>query len=85
MRAVHRFKSGAWFSTWLFRIHLNVCYDALRKRRRAPTDQLAIDPADRAATADPHLAALQDKKKTLEALLPEHGLVDIDYQGGVHE
>ena len=65
-RAVHRFKSGARFSTWLFRIHLNVCYDALRKRRRAPTDQLEIDPADRAPACDPHLGTEIDR--AIEAL-----------------
>ena len=45
-RGIRRFRAGARFSTYLFRIHLNVCYDALRKRRRRPTDQLDCDPAD---------------------------------------
>jgi len=31
--AVGRFRSGARFTTWLYRIALNCCYDALRRRR----------------------------------------------------
>lgn len=60
-RGIHRFKSGARFSTWLFRIHLNVCYDALRKRRRRPADQLEIEPSDSAIAADPFLGAEIDR------------------------
>ncbi len=36
--AVWRFRSGARFTTWLYRIALNCCYDALRRRRSHPEE-----------------------------------------------
>jgi RNA polymerase sigma-70 factor, ECF subfamily len=37
-RGVRDFKGGAAVSTWAFRILLNTCYDAMRRRRRHPED-----------------------------------------------
>jgi RNA polymerase sigma-70 factor (ECF subfamily) len=58
---VHRgaaaFRGGARFSTWVYRILLNSCYDQIRRRKRKPEIELAPDgtPAARnlpAAAAD---------------------------------
>lgn len=67
-RGIHRFRAGARFSTWLFRVHMNVCYDALRRRRRRPTEPLECDPADPAPAVDPRLGEEIDRAI---AALPE--------------
>jgi len=41
--AVGRFRSGARFTTWLYRIALNCCYDALRRRRSHPEEPAVQD------------------------------------------
>ena len=49
-RALGRFRRGATFSTWLYRIVVNECQDARRLRLRQPAASLAIgeaDPAER--------------------------------------
>ena len=38
-RAIHGFKGQAKFSSWLYRIALNLCRDWIRKQRRAPVMQ----------------------------------------------
>src|SRR5688500_9560143 len=54
-RALSGFKGDAKFSSWLYRIALNLCRDWMRKQRRAPTVQLAegVDPADVASEQGP--------------------------------
>ncbi len=42
-RGVRDFKGGAAVSTWAFRILLNTCYDAMRRRRRHPEDAASGD------------------------------------------
>ena len=39
-RGIHRYHFGAPFSTYLFRILINVCYDMLRKSKRAGEESL---------------------------------------------
>ncbi|CAN5350495.1 MAG: RNA polymerase sigma factor [Acidimicrobiia bacterium] len=39
-RKADRYKAEAAFSTWLYRVTVNVCYDHLRRQQRRPTDQL---------------------------------------------
>ena len=66
---VHRgaaaFRGGARFSTWVYRILLNSCYDQMRRRKRKPEMELAPDgtPAARdlpAAADHPLRLELED-------------------------
>jgi RNA polymerase sigma-70 factor (ECF subfamily) len=47
-RKADRFKAEAAFSTWLYRVTMNTCYDLLRKAKRRRTEPLpeAKDPID---------------------------------------
>jgi RNA polymerase sigma-70 factor (ECF subfamily) len=42
LRKLDRYDSRAAFTTWLYRVASNVCYDLLRRRRRQPL--LSTDP-----------------------------------------
>jgi len=80
-RALPGFKGQAKFSSWLYRIALNLCRDWIRRQRRAPTVQLAegADPAEVAAEQGPtesieDLVARRELSAVVEeamALLPE--------------
>jgi RNA polymerase sigma-70 factor (ECF subfamily) len=50
-RALPGFKGQAKFSSWLYRITLNLCRDWIRRHRRAPVSQMpeGVDPLDLAA------------------------------------
>src|SRR5213082_929882 len=54
-RALPGFKGDAKFSSWLYRIALNLCRDWIRKERRAPVMQMpeGIDPGELAAERGP--------------------------------
>ena len=54
-RALPGFKGQAKFSSWLYRITLNLCRDWIRKQRRAPVQQMpeGIDPVEMAGEAGP--------------------------------
>jgi RNA polymerase sigma-70 factor (ECF subfamily) len=68
-RAARTFQGSAALSTWAFRILLNTCYDALRRRRRRPEDlPSAALEAKPAACAD-HALRLSLEKAVGE--LPE--------------
>jgi len=66
-RAASGFTGEAAFSTWLYRILINTCYDALRRRRRRPEESPIEDQSRErsAATVD------EAKKMTLRKLLAE--------------
>lgn len=49
-RGAARFRGGSSFSTWIYRILVNTCYDLLRKSRRRSESPL---PAEVAFTAEP--------------------------------
>jgi RNA polymerase sigma-70 factor, ECF subfamily len=54
-RALPGFKGQAKFSSWLYRIALNLCRDWMRKQRRAPVQQIpeGIDPVEMAGETGP--------------------------------
>jgi RNA polymerase sigma-70 factor (ECF subfamily) len=54
-RAINGFKGQAKFSSWLYRIALNLCRDWIRRQRRTPTVQVPedVDIADLAAERGP--------------------------------
>lgn len=80
-RALPRFRGQAKFSSWLYRITLNLCRDWMRKQRRAPVVQPPedVDLFDMAAAAEPSesiedLVARRDLSRLVElamAKLPE--------------
>ena len=53
-RKVDRFSGHSAFSTWLYRVAVNTCYDQARRRGRRPTEPLPQEggpPDERTATA----------------------------------
>lgn len=54
-RALNGFKGEAKFSSWLYRIALNLCRDWMRRQRRAPTVQMPedVDVAELVAAQGP--------------------------------
>lgn len=47
-RKADRYKEQAAFSTWLYRVSINTCYDHLRRRQRKRTETIPehLDPSD---------------------------------------
>ena len=80
-RALPAFKGQAKFSSWLYRIALNLCRDWIRKQRRAPVVQPpdGVEITDLAAACEPvesveDLVIRRDLSAAVEeamALLPE--------------
>jgi RNA polymerase sigma-70 factor (ECF subfamily) len=80
-RALPGFRGQAKFSSWLYRITLNLCRDWMRRQRRAPLIQVpeGVDPVEMAAAAEPSeaiedLVARRDLTRIVErvmARLPE--------------
>jgi RNA polymerase sigma-70 factor, ECF subfamily len=80
-RALPAFRGQAKFSSWLYRIALNLCRDWMRRERRAPIVQAPenVDLVELAAAAEPSesiedLVARKDLARTVEqimARLPE--------------
>jgi RNA polymerase sigma-70 factor (ECF subfamily) len=80
-RALPGFRGQAKFSSWLYRIALNLCRDWVRRERRAPVVQPPedVDLMEMAAAAEPSesiedLVARKDLSRLVEqamALLPE--------------
>ena len=54
-RALGRFRGGATFSTWLYRIIVNECQDAVRRRARQPAVVAAVGAPDPDAHERPDL------------------------------
>jgi RNA polymerase sigma-70 factor (ECF subfamily) len=54
-RALPGFKGQAKFSSWLYRIALNLCRDWIRRQQRAPVSQMPedVDPAELLAATEP--------------------------------
>ena len=80
-RALPGFRGQAKFSSWLYRIALNLCRDWMRRERRAPVVQVPADtdPMELAAAVEPSesiedLVARRDLTRIVErvmARLPE--------------
>ncbi|MEN8041236.1 MAG: RNA polymerase sigma factor SigM [Actinomycetota bacterium] len=85
-RKADRYKAQAAFSTWLYRVTVNTCYDHLRREKRKRADSLpeTYDPIDPQAM-DPFEAveARPDIEEALSALSPEFraAVVLVDMQG----
>ena len=80
-RALPGFRGQAKFSSWIYRIALNLCHDWMRRQRRAPWVQApdGVDLAELAATVGPSesiedLVSRRDQSRAVEramARLPE--------------
>lgn len=85
-RKADRFKAQAAFSTWLYRVTVNTCYDHLRKEKRRKADRLpdSHDPVDQQSTdAFDAVELLPDIETALAGLSPEFRatVVLVDLQG----
>jgi RNA polymerase sigma-70 factor (ECF subfamily) len=73
-RGLPGFKGEAKFSSWLYRIALNLSRDWLRRQRRAPTVQLAegVDPGELTAERGP-VESIEDlvSRRELSAVVEE--------------
>jgi RNA polymerase sigma-70 factor (ECF subfamily) len=61
-RKADQFRGDSTFSTWLYRVAVNTCYDHLRRAKRRPTDPLPEmhDPPDLSAGDALESAELRD-------------------------
>lgn len=85
-RKADRYQAKAAFSTWLYRVAMNTCYDQLRKAKRRQTSPLpeTTDPAD-PTSGDPFTAVeLRPDIETALSALPEEfraAVVLVDLEG----
>jgi RNA polymerase sigma-70 factor, ECF subfamily len=87
-RKVHGFRGGSAFTTWLHRVALNVCYDALRRRSREDPARdedrveppAVADPADASATAVDVRRALLEVPEDFRAVLVLHDVQGVPYE-----
>lgn len=75
-RALPGFRGQAKFSSWLYRITLNLCRDWMRRQRRAPFVSVPdnVDPAELAAVGEPSetiedLVARRDLTRMVERVM----------------
>lgn len=85
-RKADRYKAQAAFSTWLYRVAVNTCYDHLRRQKRKRADALpeSHDPADPAAGDEFNAIEVRpDIEAALMDLSPEFrsAVVLVDLQG----
>ena len=73
-RALPGFKGQAKFSSWLYRIALNLCRDWIRRQRRAPMLQIpeGVEPTELAAETGP-VESIEDlvSRRELSAVVEE--------------
>jgi RNA polymerase sigma-70 factor (ECF subfamily) len=84
-RKADRYKEQAAFSTWLYRVAVNTCYDHLRRQQRKRTQSMPdhVDPSDPRGGDEFHAVELRpDIETALADLTPEFRaaviLVDLD-------
>ena len=85
-RKADRYKAQAAFSTWLYRVAVNTCYDHLRRRKRKQADPLpeTHDPPDVGSTdLYEAIEVRPDIESALADLSPEFraAVVLVDLQG----
>lgn len=85
-RKADQFRGDSAFSTWIYRIAVNTCYDHLRKAKRRPTDPLppTHDPADPAAEEAIDAVALRPDLSAALAAIPVEfrtAIVLVDVEG----
>jgi len=85
-RKVDRYKATAAFSTWLYRVTVNTCYDYLRKQKRKRADTLpdSHDIADPASADEFEAVDVRPQiKEALDTLSPEFraAIVLVDLEG----
>lgn len=68
-RSAGSYTGDAAFSTWVFRVLINTCYDHLRKRRRRPEEAPLDDAVEIAGKTAPHVD--DAKRLTLRKMLGE--------------
>ena len=85
-RKADRFHRKSAFSTWLYRVTINTCYDQLRRQKRRQADALpeGADPAD--LRSDDELASAElrpDLTKALAGLSEDFraAVVLVDFEG----
>lgn len=85
-RKADRYRGESAFSTWLYRVTINTCYDYLRRQKRRQADPLpegreAVDPQATDAIAAAELRP--DLEKALAELTPEFraAVVLVDVEG----
>ncbi|HEX9853701.1 MAG TPA: sigma-70 family RNA polymerase sigma factor [Acidimicrobiia bacterium] len=85
-RKADRYKAEAAFSTWLYRVAVNTCYDQLRRSKRRHADSMPehIDPPDiRAGDAFESVEVRPDIEAALQKIAPEFraAVVLVDLEG----
>ncbi len=85
-RKADRYQARAAFSTWLYRVAVNTCYDLLRKAKRRRTAPLpeTTDPADRRSGDEFEAVELRPEIEKALAKLPTEfrsAVVLVDLQG----
>lgn len=71
-RKADQFRGDSQFSTWLYRVAVNTCYDHLRRAKRRPADPLPDDHDPIDATSGDELEAVE-LRPDLTAALAEIG------------
>ncbi len=85
-RKVDRYKAKAAFSTWLYRVAVNTCYDHLRRQKRKHADALPENHDITDPSTDDLLRAVEirsDIEEALSNLSPEFraAVILVDLQG----
>ena len=85
-RKADRYRAEAAFSTWLYRVAVNTCYDQIRKAKRKAAHPLpaGLDPPDPASSDALESAELRPQiEEALQALSPEFraAVVLVDLEG----